>query len=180
LDDCGSLRNTALVYIPRIKNIPNIDHTTKKEQQGFCHHMTARLLCPRQRRDDFDADMEGFCHSVQNGTLIITHNHWPSFLYPEDEYNPEAIDEHLLRGEFLLSVRLSFLSMYSYALNPFLVFSTSLHWSAHWFQNNARKGARKKMPGGSIQYDHNIPRNNCICRSVGAPLTYFRLIFIFI
>ncbi|KAI0288891.1 hypothetical protein BC826DRAFT_915268, partial [Russula brevipes] len=27
----------------------------------------------------------------------------PSFLYPEEEYNPEAIDENLLRGPFLLS-----------------------------------------------------------------------------
>jgi hypothetical protein len=66
--------------------------------------MTAHLLCPRNFRDKFDADMEGFCRRVQNGTLAITHNDWPSFLYPEDSYNPDALDEHLLWGSFLLSV----------------------------------------------------------------------------
>jgi hypothetical protein len=40
--------------------------------------------------------MEGFCHSVQNGMVIITHNHWPSFLYPEDEYNLECYDHGLV------------------------------------------------------------------------------------
>jgi hypothetical protein len=66
--------------------------------------MTTHLLCPQNFRDEFDADMEGFCCRVQNGTLAITHNDWPSFLYPEDSYNLDALDEHLLQGSFLLSV----------------------------------------------------------------------------
>ena len=77
--------------------------------------MTARLLCPRHLRDEFDTDMEGFCRRVQNGTQVITHNDWPSFLYPEDEYNPDALDEHLMRGPFLLVACLFHIFIY-YAL----------------------------------------------------------------
>jgi hypothetical protein len=90
-DDCGTLRNAALDYVPRIKDLHNIDRTVKKEQRGFSHYMTARLLCPRQLRDKFDADMEGFCRSMQSGSFIITHDDWPSFLYPEDKYDPDSV-----------------------------------------------------------------------------------------
>jgi hypothetical protein len=72
----------------------------KKEECGFCHYMTTCLLCPRQLRDKFDTDMEGFCCRVQNGTLPITHDDWPSFLYLKDKYNADALDEHLLQGTF--------------------------------------------------------------------------------
>jgi hypothetical protein len=34
----------------------------------------------------------------------IIHKSWPLFLYPEDEYNPNEIDKHLLHGPFLLVV----------------------------------------------------------------------------
>jgi hypothetical protein len=45
-DDCGSLRNDALDYVPRIKGVPSIERKAKKEQRGFYHFMTARMLCP--------------------------------------------------------------------------------------------------------------------------------------
>ena len=147
-DDCASLRNDALDYIPRIKDVPNIERKAKKEERGFCHYMTARLLCPRQLRDEFDADMEGFCRRVQNGTLPITHDDWPSFLYPEDKYNADALDEHLLRGTFLLSVRPY--QWFIYMLTLFLVFPTSLHWTANWYKGYTRKGAQEKMPCRSV------------------------------
>jgi hypothetical protein len=116
-DDCSSLRNNAIDYVPRIEDVPHIDRKAKKEQRGFCHFATARLLCPRQLRDEFDVDMEGFCRNVQNGRLVITHDDWPSFLYPEDMYDPDALDEHLLRGPFLLSVRLCHPLIYTLSLS---------------------------------------------------------------
>jgi hypothetical protein len=85
--------------------MPQLEVGTQKTQRGFSHPSTACLLCPRYLRDEFDTDKEGFCRSVQNGTLVISHINWPSFLYPENGYDPEAVDEHLLRGPFLLSVR---------------------------------------------------------------------------
>jgi hypothetical protein len=63
-DDCSSLRNNALNYVPQIKDIPNIEHKVKKEQRGFHHFVTMRLLCPQQLRENFDANMEGFCCNV--------------------------------------------------------------------------------------------------------------------
>jgi hypothetical protein len=45
-------------------------------------------------------DREGFCLNVQNDTRVIWNDDWPSYLYPEDGYNPDAIDNNLLRGPF--------------------------------------------------------------------------------
>ena len=74
------------------------------------------MLCPRYLRDEFDEDQERFCHDVQNGTRIITHNDLPSFLYPEDGYNPDAIDESLLKSPFLLSVSRSIIFAYAWLI----------------------------------------------------------------
>lgn len=103
-DDCGSLRDNGLKYIPHIPGIHQLEPNAKKEQRGFRHHSTARLLCPRRLRDRFDEDRDKFCINVQNGTQPITHKSWPSFLYPEDGYDPNEIDKNLLRGPFLLAV----------------------------------------------------------------------------
>jgi hypothetical protein len=105
-DDCGSLRVDGLDYIPCVPGITPIerDQKQKKDQRGFCHHSTARLLCPRRLRDKFDRDRDQFCINVLNGKTVISHKMWPSFLYPEDGYNAHMIDENLLRGPFLLSV----------------------------------------------------------------------------
>jgi len=109
----GSLRNTSMNYMWPIKNIPGVDDIPMisikagKETRGFNHHASARLLCPRDKRDEFDNDREAFCQDVQNGNRAITHKTWPSFLYPEDAYNPDALDKGLLRGPFLVSVSLS-------------------------------------------------------------------------
>jgi hypothetical protein len=170
-NDCGTLCNAALNYIPCIKDLHNIDRMVKKEQCGFSHYMTACLLCPRQLRDEFDADMEGFCCSVQSSSFIITCNDWPSFLYPEDKYDPDAIDEHLLRGGFLLSVCNSYL--FIYVLTLFLVFLTCLHQTTHWFEGYTREGARKKAPGRFVPDDRSKTGKYCICCGLGVPLSCF-------
>lgn len=91
-------------YIPLDSCMPRLDPRAKKDQRGFHHPVTARLLCPRHLRDDFDINMDGFCRDVQNGAILISHDDWPSFLYPQEDYDPDAIDTNLLRGPFLLSV----------------------------------------------------------------------------
>jgi len=80
-----------------------VGFTTKKEGRGFFHPTTARLLCPRHLQEQFERNPEHFCRDVHYGNIFISHDDFPSFLYPEEEYNPEAIDENLLRGPFLLS-----------------------------------------------------------------------------
>lgn len=103
-DDCGTLREAAIGYIPPVEGIPDLDRKANKELRGFCHHATARMLCPRSMRDEFDKDWEKFSRDVQNGKRLIDAEGLPSFLYPETGYNPYAIDETLLRGPFLVSV----------------------------------------------------------------------------
>jgi hypothetical protein len=62
------------------------------------------MLCPRHLRNDFDENPEAFCHKVLNGTIAVLHDDWPSYLYPEDGYDPDAIDQNLLQGPFLVMV----------------------------------------------------------------------------
>jgi hypothetical protein len=45
-----------------------------------------------------------FCRDVQEGKISVVADDWPTFLYPEDGYDPNAIDVGLLQGPFLLSV----------------------------------------------------------------------------
>jgi hypothetical protein len=103
-DDCGSLRDNGLKYIPRGEGLPVIESHVKKERRGFLHHSTARLLCPRHLRDYFDDDREKFCRQILEASLVVTHNDWPSFLFPNDLYDPNNIDEYLLRSPFMLAV----------------------------------------------------------------------------
>jgi len=116
LDDCGSLRQNAISYIRPVKDIPVLDRKADKETRGFCHHTTARLLCPRHLQDKFDKDRETFCHDVHNGDCAITHNEWPSFLYPEDDYNPNEMDKKLLQSPFLVSVSRSIIFAYAWLI----------------------------------------------------------------
>lgn len=52
-----------------------------------------------------------FCRDVENGVIQINAEDFPCFLYPEDSYNPDNVEEGLLRGEFLRSVYISCFSM---------------------------------------------------------------------
>ena len=48
-----------------------------------------------------------FCNTVKEGTRVIysCDPHYPSFLYPEDGYDPHNIEAGLCRGLYLLMVR---------------------------------------------------------------------------
>ncbi|KAH9911510.1 uncharacterized protein B0H18DRAFT_1102640 [Fomitopsis serialis] len=87
--------------ISRLKD--RVLNALAKPQRGWHCHAAARMLCPRNQRDEFDEDREKFCQSVRaiNGRHI-DHEDWPSLLYCETEYNPEALDWGLLKSPFLL------------------------------------------------------------------------------
>ena len=58
-DDVGSLRYAAMAYIPVVTDIPAMSTTNRnKSDRGFSHLASARLLCPRHLRDEFDQDRE--------------------------------------------------------------------------------------------------------------------------
>jgi len=103
MKDLKTLRKHAYRYIPSIEDY--------RDTSPFNNFAIARLLCPRHMRDTFDLDkeLEDFCHCVQNGLYTFSHHLWPSFLYPETGYNPDAEEKGLLRGPFLISVSLFYI-----------------------------------------------------------------------
>ncbi|KAH9924457.1 uncharacterized protein B0H18DRAFT_1211888 [Fomitopsis serialis] len=103
-DDISRLKYELLYYLPRVNGIDTPDPKLEKESRGWRCHATARMLCPRDLRDEFDADPEKFCQEVRNGArkLEINHDNWPTLAYSETEYNPENLDFGLLKSAFLL------------------------------------------------------------------------------
>ena len=174
-DDCGSLRDNGLKYIPRVAGIPELEPHVKKERRGFLHHLTACLLCPCHLRDYFDANRERFCHQILEASLVITHNDWPSFLFPNNSYNPNRIDEYLLRSSFMLAVHL--LLALGCLLIFFLVLSPSLHRATHCTERKSRKISRKKVHCQSLRHTQGDTPNPCICRGLGKyfPILYLQL-----
>ncbi|KAI0652174.1 hypothetical protein C8Q79DRAFT_922702 [Trametes meyenii] len=53
-------------------------------------------------RDEFDEDPQAFCDSVIDGRQSIDHNNWPSMMYTNGLFDPDAVDMGLCRGSLLL------------------------------------------------------------------------------
>jgi hypothetical protein len=75
---------------------------------------------------------------MQNDTRVIWHDDWPLYLYPEDGYNPDAIDENLLSGPFLLAVRHGLSCDHRHLLIVSTVLSPRLYRTPHSFEENIR------------------------------------------
>ena len=149
-DDTAGLRVVSINYIPPVrgvlgvKDVPMLIPRNDKLVCGFNYHAMARLLCPRSLRDEFDEDREQFCHEVNEGKINISHNDWPSFLYEEDTYNPDALDEGLLHGPLLVSVRCYSILCLS-AADISIVLSAHIHWSMHHHEDGKGEIPRKKV-----------------------------------
>jgi hypothetical protein len=102
--DFAKLRAYARWYIPSIEGYPDIGIGTREDNSGFHHVATGRLLCPRRLQDDFDKNMVQFCRDVQNGHKVFGCRDWPSYLYPEKGYDPNAEEKGLLRSPLLVYV----------------------------------------------------------------------------
>lgn len=102
--DFAKLRKHAHWYIPSIEGYPDIGIGTREDNSGYNHVATGRLLCPRRLRDQFDRHNEGFCRSVVVEHRVFKEEDWPTFLYQESGYNPDAEEKGLLRGPFLVYV----------------------------------------------------------------------------
>lgn len=104
--DFAKLRSHAHWYIPSIEGYSDITFKfrTTLDNSGYNNIATGRLLCPQRLRDCFDKNKEGFCRSVRDGDRVFGLRDWPSFLYQESGYNPDAVEKGLLRGPFLVYV----------------------------------------------------------------------------
>ncbi|PSS30961.1 hypothetical protein PHLCEN_2v2486 [Hermanssonia centrifuga] len=104
-DDLGQLKREVLGFIPKRNGVDSLAlNDQNKSSRGWAHVTTARLLCPCNRLEEFDSNPQKFCRDVENGLIMIMADDLPCFLYPEDKYNPEDVEEGLLRGEYLRSV----------------------------------------------------------------------------
>ena len=45
-----------------------------------------------------------FCANIINQQIVISAEDYPLFLYPDDQYNSDTIEEELLQSSLLLSV----------------------------------------------------------------------------
>jgi len=155
-------------YIHPIKDIPKVNHKANKDTCSFCHHATAWLLCPQCLQEKFDKVQEQFCRDVQNRVCSITHNDWLSFLYPEDGYNPNVIDEKLLQSPFLVSVSCSIIFCISMA-NLSIVLSTLVHWTVHCHEGRKGKNPGQEVHRRYLWHDRGNASDDCICCSLGEP-----------
>ncbi|THH18585.1 hypothetical protein EW146_g2430 [Bondarzewia mesenterica] len=83
---------------------PFISPTDKsKSVRGFNHMEIGRVLYPYE----FDWDNEEVRENIKGGTnpnYIIMEALWPRFMYASSEYNPEDVQQGLLRNSFLVRV----------------------------------------------------------------------------
>ncbi|TFY51238.1 hypothetical protein EVJ58_g10673 [Rhodofomes roseus] len=101
-DDISRLKYEALVHLPLVEGIDPPGPKLSKTSRGWHCPATARMLCPRTMRDEFDADPAQFCAEVRNGQHTIDHDDWPTLVYSETEFDENNLDHGLLRSAFLL------------------------------------------------------------------------------
>ncbi|OBZ77443.1 hypothetical protein A0H81_01957 [Grifola frondosa] len=98
-DDVGALRYMVLNYLPKGPKYPPLD-TDLKDRRGFENVTTGRLLCPRTHCPTSIRTLI-FCASVRDGDTEVTAHDYPSFLYDQEEYDPEEMDKGFLRSALL-------------------------------------------------------------------------------
>ncbi|KAI6099255.1 hypothetical protein EDD16DRAFT_1524033 [Pisolithus croceorrhizus] len=79
---------------------PPINARGFKDRLGFNHLELGRLPCPVRNLQGFLEDLSGVRKQLQNGSILVTAQKWPAFLYSGDitgeNYDPEKSDEGFL------------------------------------------------------------------------------------
>ncbi|KAK7689179.1 hypothetical protein QCA50_007870 [Cerrena zonata] len=99
-DDCSRIRHHVLIYID------DIPSTLEKDERGWHNRQTARLLCPQDQLEEFDADWLRFANEVMSGVREIDENDLPSFLWDQTATDPNNPYAGLCRGPLLLKAML--------------------------------------------------------------------------
>ena len=182
-DDTAGLCVVSINYIPpvrgvlRVKDVPVLIPSNDKSVCGFNYNATAHLLCPCSLYDKFDEDREQFCHKVNEGKINISYSDWPSFLYEEDIYNPDALNEGLLHGPLLVSVSCCYILCLS-AADISIVLLAHIHQSMHCHEDGKGEIPRKKVCWWHLWNESCNTRDNHICCMHGEP-PFHLVIYIF-
>ncbi|KAF9470082.1 hypothetical protein BDN70DRAFT_940093 [Pholiota conissans] len=104
-EDTSSCRKATPEYILSLKHTDEERLMEKKSNRGWNNLITARLLCPFKRLEDFDKNPKLFMTNVNDMTTKIKASQWPSFLYAEDAvYDSQNIDKGLFRSNTMILV----------------------------------------------------------------------------
>ncbi|KAF9471149.1 hypothetical protein BDN70DRAFT_901573 [Pholiota conissans] len=152
-EDTSSCRKATPEYILPTHHIEEEGLMEKKSNRGWNNCITARLLCPFKRLEEFDRDPKLFMENVNDRTIKIKASQWPSFLYAEDAvYDGENIDKGL------------FLS------NPMLLFLRNILTGPSSARDGIRTGTKK-----SKAEIHGMNRVFGRCIAYAAVQVYFAL-----
>ncbi|KAG5634595.1 hypothetical protein H0H81_001445, partial [Sphagnurus paluster] len=100
-DDTSAFKTRITSYMllgaPNAAVTPPLSSDGTKQDRGFHHLQTARLLCPIK----YVATAETFT-KIRNGELKVTDAMLPRYLYPDDqEYDPKDMSEGIFRGHIM-------------------------------------------------------------------------------
>ncbi|KIN94625.1 hypothetical protein M404DRAFT_34847 [Pisolithus tinctorius Marx 270] len=108
-DDASHLKPMIAAYAaphPDKKLVdPPVNVKGSKDRLGFNHAELTQLLCLVRSLQALLADATGVRKQLQNGSILVTVQKWPAFLYsgdiPGKDYNPEKSDEGFLCRYFI-------------------------------------------------------------------------------
>lgn len=105
-DDTARLKAMTLTFMPApvLTDMPEslLNSAAAKQERGWHHLRTARMLCPMALLSEFDSDPNTFSRKVRDGEIAISGDAFPLFLYDLSAFDPDDDEAGLLRGEILL------------------------------------------------------------------------------
>lgn len=138
---------------------------------AFCVHDTSlksSTTIPSKLMFMILAASEGFFRTLKkilDGRIKICPGDWATFLYAEDAYNPDEPDEGLLRGYFLLRVRLSISS--SSLLMFTIGYQAYFYWTFFSPTNYTWGKEHSSMQCEAPQDDTFYGSKYCLCGCAG-------------
>ncbi|KAF8350423.1 hypothetical protein F5887DRAFT_1278642 [Amanita rubescens] len=102
--DSSGIKTQIFYYMDSVTQ-PEIIAGLKSVTRGFNHTIFGRLLVPRKSLDAFDRNPEDYMNKVRTRVIRPTSLDFPTFLYDEGvDYDPDDMDNGLLRGKLLVKV----------------------------------------------------------------------------
>ncbi|KAH6908698.1 hypothetical protein BKA70DRAFT_1103234, partial [Coprinopsis sp. MPI-PUGE-AT-0042] len=99
-DDTKGLKGVILDWItPRGQSLQPPLMRNVKTDRGFYHPRTGELLCPI----DLDWGHRETKEGLRSGTIIVSGDQWPVFLYKDHKFNQQDMWDGLFRSSLLIS-----------------------------------------------------------------------------
>ncbi|KAF8833422.1 hypothetical protein BDN67DRAFT_986045 [Paxillus ammoniavirescens] len=114
-DDCASLKPAIVQWLMLVRPAPEppLD-PFEKTGRGFNHDITGCLLCPV----DYDWRDAEHCSAIRDfhPDFLVTEHNWPTFLYENEQYDPENCTKGLFKNKLLVQVHFALSSCSSWRI----------------------------------------------------------------